>query len=295
MVMVYAMVNKPFVLDLLPGFSVVERFRDAGHPVYLVDWGSARPEDASRPLEEYVLGDLGRFMERVAKDHPGPKPSLLGYCEGGLFALLFAAARPEAVGRLILMATPVDFSKMGTLSVWAAKGQFAVERLLASFGNVPGSFLWTAFETLKPLASLRGELAFFESLYARKLSEGQIEQYLAMEAWKREFVPHPGEAFRRVVKDFFQDNRLMTGGLKFAGKVLKPSAYRGPALVVYGEKDHLVTPEAAAPAAGLLGGATRTIAFPAGHVGLSVSGRAHRELWPAVSAWVREEATDGLA
>ncbi|PCI40210.1 MAG: hypothetical protein COB53_01640 [Elusimicrobia bacterium] len=288
--MVYAMVNKPFVLDLLPGLSVVERFRDAGHPVYLVDWGTARPQDASRPLEDYVLGDLGHFMDVIAARHPGKKPTVFGYCEGGLFSLLYAAARPKTIARLILLATPVDFSKMGTLCTWSQKGQFDVDLLVRAFGNVPGSFLWSAFETLKPLSSLRGNLGFLDALYQKKLSEGQIEQFLALEAWKREFVPHPGEVFRRVVKDFYQDNKFMKS------KDLKRSRFRGPALVIYGERDHLVPPAAAEAALGLLGRRAESIAFKAGHVGLSVSGRAHRELWPKVLKWLsNKEATDGLA
>ncbi len=276
--MVYAMVNKPFVLDLLPGLSVVEKFRDAGHPVYLVDWGMPLKEDASRPLEDYIQGDLDRFVDLVAKRHPEKKPTLFGYCEGGLFSLLYAAAKPKKIGRLILLATPVDFSKMGTLSIWSKKGQFDVDLLVRSFGNVPGSFLWSAFEALKPLSSFRGEMGFLDALYRRKLSEGQIEQYFALEAWKREFVPHPGEVFKRIVKDYYQDNKLMKKRIRF----------RGPALVVSGERDHLVPAAAAEPALSLLGKRAESIRFNAGHVGLSVSGRAHRELWPKIIGWLED-------
>jgi len=35
---VYALINKPFILDLQPDRSVVRRLLDAGHDVYLIDW-----------------------------------------------------------------------------------------------------------------------------------------------------------------------------------------------------------------------------------------------------------------
>src|SRR5690349_18779055 len=38
-VFVYALVNRPYILDLKPGKSVVDHFVKAGFDTYLIDWG----------------------------------------------------------------------------------------------------------------------------------------------------------------------------------------------------------------------------------------------------------------
>jgi len=59
-----------------------------------------------------------------------------------------------------------------------------------------------------------------------------------------------------------------------------------PLLQIVGEHDHIVPPAASTPLNDAVGtDDERLIEFPAGHVGISVSGRAHRELWPTVCDW----------
>lgn len=291
-VLVYAMVNRPTILDLLPGLSVVERLAAAGRPVYLLDWGSPRPEDAGRGLEDYVGGVLDRAVDAARKRSRAEAVHLLGYCEGGVFSLLYTALRPGKVRTLGLVATPVDYSKMGTLSVWARRGNFDAARLARSFGNIPGSFLHSAFEVLKPFVSLRAESGFLAGLYERKLSQGQQEHFLALERWKKEHVAHPGRAFVEVVEGLFQGNRLLKNAFRLGRLRADLKRVRCPLFVAVGEKDHLVPPAAALPAARLTGSRdARVERVPVGHIGLSVSGRAHKELWPRYLGWL--EGRDG--
>ncbi|MBI5595508.1 MAG: alpha/beta fold hydrolase [Elusimicrobia bacterium] len=287
--LVYAMVNRPFILDLLPGLSVVERLTAAGRPVYLLDWGEPREEDAGRGLDDYILGVLDRSIEAARRRSKVGSLHLAGYCEGGVFSLLYTALRPEKVRTLALLATPVDYKRMGTLSVWARRANFDAGRLARSYGNIPGSFLHAAFEVLKPFTSLRAEGEFLSKMLDGALSKEQQEHFLALERWKKEHVAHPGKAFAEVVRGLFQENRLLKNAFKVGGKAADLRRVKCPLFVAVGEKDHLVPPAAALPVTRLAASRdARVERVPVGHIGLSVSGRAHKELWPRYLDWIAE-------
>lgn len=288
-VLVYAMVNRPVILDLLPGLSVIERLVAAGRRVFLLDWGAPRPEDAKRDLSEFVEGVLGRAVDTAKRLSKEKAVHLVGYCEGGVFSLLYTALRPEAVRTLTLLATPVDGARMGTLSVWARRKNFDSERLADAFGNIPGSLLFAAFEILKPFTSLRAETRFLESLWSHDLEEAEAERFLALERWKKDHVSHPGRAFVQIVRGLFQENRILKNSFMLAGRKVDLKRVRCPLFVAVGEKDHLVPPRAALPVTRLTASRDKRVErLGVGHIGLSVSGRAHKELWPRHIAWLRE-------
>src|ERR687890_2523072 len=56
--MVYALINRPYVLDLMPGNSLVEYLIDGGFDVYLLDWGVPGDEDEDLSFDDYVLDYL---------------------------------------------------------------------------------------------------------------------------------------------------------------------------------------------------------------------------------------------
>src|SRR3970040_1922215 len=94
LVLVMSLISKPYILDLSPGQSLVEYLLREGFDVYMVDWGVARP----------------RCIEEVQKVTGEREVSLLGYCMGGLFALMYSGIFHEApVASLVCAATPVDF------------------------------------------------------------------------------------------------------------------------------------------------------------------------------------------
>jgi polyhydroxyalkanoate synthase len=287
--LVYAMVNRPFILDLLPGLSVVELLTKAGRPVYLLDWGDPGPEDAQRGLEHFVGGVLDRAVDAVSRRQGGGPVHLVGYCQGGVFSLLHTALNPEKVKTLALLATPVDYSRMGTLSVWARRRNFDAAKLVKSFGNIPGGFIAAAFEVLKPFSSARTEAGFLAGLLAKKLTDRQEEHFLALERWKKEHVSHPGGVFLETVRGLFQENRLVKNTLSVGARRADLKKVRCPLFVAVGERDHLVPPAAALAVTKLVASKDRRVErVPVGHIGLSVSGRAHRELWPRYLEWLAE-------
>ncbi|PCI40207.1 MAG: hypothetical protein COB53_01625, partial [Elusimicrobia bacterium] len=105
--LVYALVNKPTILDLLPGRSVVETLLKEGRDVFLLDWGEPAQEHAGMGLKEHVLGTLHKTVEGVCREAKKKKTALVGYCMGGTLSVLYTALRPSKVERLFVMAAPI--------------------------------------------------------------------------------------------------------------------------------------------------------------------------------------------
>ena len=59
----FALVNRPYILDLQPPRSVVRQLLKRGFDVYLVDWGVPTAADRTLRLEDYVCG----FIKNVAR------------------------------------------------------------------------------------------------------------------------------------------------------------------------------------------------------------------------------------
>ncbi len=60
LLLVFALINRPYILDLRPGNSFVEYLVERGYDVYLLDWGSPGPEDKNLKLDDYVLDYMVR-------------------------------------------------------------------------------------------------------------------------------------------------------------------------------------------------------------------------------------------
>ncbi len=105
----YALVNRPYMMDLQPDRSLIRRLLDRGVDVYLIDWGY--PDGADRYLEisDYVLRYLPRCVDAVCEASGFDRVNLLGVCQGGTLSLCYAALEPQRVRNLVTMVTPVDF------------------------------------------------------------------------------------------------------------------------------------------------------------------------------------------
>ncbi|HEV8019392.1 MAG TPA: alpha/beta fold hydrolase, partial [Steroidobacteraceae bacterium] len=111
----FALVNRPYVLDLQPDRSLVRRLLEAGLSVYLIDWGDPDEADRSVDLEEYIERHLGGSVQHILASHGADALDLLGVCQGGVLSLCYAALHPQQIANLITLTTPVDFHTAGNL------------------------------------------------------------------------------------------------------------------------------------------------------------------------------------
>ena len=146
---VYALVNRPYIADLQEGRSMVQGLLDAGLDVYLIDWGYPDGADKFLTLTDYIDGYIDRCVDVIRKRHSLEAINLLGICQGGTFSLCYTALHMQKVRNLITMVTPVDFhTPMDLLSHWVRKVD--VDLMVDTMGNIPGELLNWTFVSLKP-------------------------------------------------------------------------------------------------------------------------------------------------
>jgi polyhydroxyalkanoate synthase len=255
--------------------------------VYLIDWGYPDPSDRYLSLDDYINGYIRRCVDVVAKRHGVDKINLLGICQGGAFCICFTSIYPGKVKNLITMVTPVDFHTADNMLSHWTRGM-DVDLLVDTLGNMPGELMNWCYLTLKPY---RLNLQKYMGLLDILDDKTEVESFVRMEKWIFDSPDQAGEAFRQFIKDFYQGNKLIEGGLSIGDKPVDTKNIKMPVLNIFAEQDHLVPPSASRPLKNVIGTKDYTeLAFKGGHIGIYVSGRAQREVPTAIHDWLSKRA-----
>lgn len=286
--LVYALINRPYILDLRPDNSFVRHLLDRGYDVFLIDWGRPGWEDREVSFDELIGEHLPKAVERMARAGAGDDYTLFGYCMGGTMGVIHAALRPEGLRNLVALTTPIDFSHAGVHSVWTHPRHFDAAAIAAALGNVSGSLIDLGNKLLKPVTNFVDvNVAMLDRLFAGK----DMTAWRAMNQWVNDGVPFPGAAFVQWIEDFYQKNLLANDGLTIAGRPVHLSAIMAPVLTIAGTSDHIVPPAMARPLNDLVGSRdTEYLELPAGHVGLLAGSGARELLWPKVVEWLDQRS-----
>src|SRR5437764_5999201 len=131
--LVFALMNKPYILDLRPGNSFIEYMVKQGYDVYLLDWGAPGPEDKELKFDDYVLDYLPRAIRKLKAVSGSDEFSMLGWCIGAILATAYAALQPDSgLKNLTLLTAPLDFSdkQTGGFVRWVNDQHFDPENLV---------------------------------------------------------------------------------------------------------------------------------------------------------------------
>jgi len=277
----FALVNRPYILDLQPDRSLIRRLLEAGRDVYLIEWGT--PEEADRYLElnDYIQTQLGGCVEHLGTRAP-EGIDLLGVCQGGVLSLCYAALHPQRIRRLITLTTAVDFHTPKNLLGRWVRGLDT--ELLAACGNVPGEVLNALFLALMPFRLTQEK---YVKLFTGEPDQRAVEDFVRMERWIFDSPPQAARALAQYVRWFYQENRLWHGTLKLDGQGVDLRALRLPVLNLYARGDHLVPPEACAALKDCIGSPDYTACeIATGHIGMYVSRAAREEIPQRIVAWL---------
>jgi len=286
----YALINRPYILDLLPGKSVAGQYLERGFDVYMIDWAVPGNADRSVGLEDYVCRFLAEAVEFILRQHGRETLHLLGYCMGGTLSTLFTALEPARIKTLTLLAAPIDFTGQDSLlQLWADPRRFDVDAFVNAHGNCPAWFLQSCFLLMKPIQNfVEKSTALYEQMDNAEL----LTHYFAMERWINDNVPVAGQTFREFVKNLYQRNELVRGQLHLGARRVDLGRIECPLLLLTARNDHLVAPSATEGIRPHVGSRdVRSIDTGAGHVGLVVGSKAQRTLWPEATRWLAERST----
>ena len=185
----YALVNRPYILDLQPDRSVLRQLLARGFEVYMIDWGEPSAADRSLKLEDYVcrLMKAWSTVVRAMRNRSIIQPA--GLLHGRTMSTMFTALYPELVKSLILLAAPIDFGGRTVAAPGLDRREvFDIDALIDTYGNCPAAYLQGCFLLMKPVQNFTSKYAGF---YEKMHDDRFVENFFAMEKWSTTTFPSP--------------------------------------------------------------------------------------------------------
>lgn len=281
---VYALVNRYNMMDLQSDRSYIKNLLDLGLDIYVIDWGYPTKADRYLTMDDYVNGYINNCVDHICKAHKIKNLNIMSVCQGGTLSTIYSSIHPQKVKNLITLVTPIDFSvNDGLLFRWSKDMDF--DALVDNYvGLIPGEFLNTGFEMLKPMMKINKTNGLINSLD----DKDKMLNFLRMEKWIADSPDQAGECFRQFMKDLYQGNKLIKGKLIVGEHKVDLKNLTMPLLNIYATEDHLVPPSATIPLNEVVGSKDKELyKFQGGHIGVFVGGRSQKELAPAVFKWLK--------
>ncbi len=283
--MCYAFINRPYILDLHARVSVVRRLLDAGLDVWMIDWGYPKRADRYLTIEDYI--DYIDFCIDEVREHCGiDKITLHGYCLGATLSVIYTALNQEKIRNLVIQAPPVNFETDNTLAVWAK--HIDPEKISRALGNASGDLLNLAFLLVDPVRLIVGK---YQSLLDNLENEKFVENFFYMDHWIFDSPAIPGKLYEEYITRWYHRNEIMRGEFEVKGRKVDIRKINVPTLVIVAERDHITPPEAAIPFFNAIASRDKKLLVSEkGHIGLTVSSSSHRKLWVDAVRWIVERS-----
>lgn len=283
MLIVYALVNKQYMMDLQEDKSLIRNLLKGGQDLYIIDWGYPTADDRYIGLDDYINGYLEDAVDIIRKRHKLDKINLMGICQGGTFSYIYTALNQDKIKNLVTLVTPVDFSTNdGLLFKW---GKYLNPNLLVdTFGNIPGEFMNAGFVFLKPLDLMIDK---YLSIIDYLDDANKLANFLRMEQWIFDSPDQVGRAYKEFQIEMYHKNSLIKGEFKLDGEEVNLKNITCPLLVILGTKDNQVPPQATRPIMDHVGSTDKEmVEINTGHIGVFVSGKSQREVGPKINEFL---------
>jgi polyhydroxyalkanoate synthase subunit PhaC len=277
--------------DLRRGCSVAEHLLRRGHETYLVDYGRVRFSDRSLGLEHWIEHVIPNAVRAVSEDAGGRPVQLVGWCLGGILALLAHCADPElAVASTALVASPFDFSRVPLVAplrpiAAVTQGQL-VTQLYRALGGAPAPLVKRAYQLAGLDKYVMKPWTVISNLDDREL----LAQIEAVDIFMDGMQAYPGRTFGQLYHRFFRSNDLADGRLALTERTLDLADVRVPVLAIAGRGDGIAPVPACHHVGGLLPNAASVAleTAPGGHLGVLTGRAARGTTWVLVDRFLAE-------
>jgi pimeloyl-ACP methyl ester carboxylesterase len=274
-----SLVNRAYVLDLMPEHSMLRWLAANGVRPLLLDWGWPDLAERRFTITDYVAGRLERAIRAASEG--GRPPALAGYCMGGTLAVAAAQRLPE-IPALALLAAPWDFHAADAEGARTLGALLPLMEPAMSFGGaLPIDLLQSMFSVLDP----HGVGDKYRGFATQDQDGERAKLFVALEDWLNDGVPLAAPVARECIGGWYGANAAARGEWRVAGLPVDPAALRMPTFVAAPARDRLVPPESASPLARLIRGAVLH-APESGHIGMVAGARAEAALWRPLRDWL---------
>ena len=287
LLLVFALMNRPSILDLRPGHSFVEFMVGRGFDVYLLDWGVPGYEDRHLKFDDYALEYLPRALRKIKSIAGVEEFSVLGWCIGAVLTTIYAAMLPEdGLRNLLLLTAPLDFSNRDALTFarWTDERYFDVDKVLAQFGNMPGEMIDYGARALRPVENY---VTNFCKLWDNLDDPRAVESWHTMNTWVTDTIPMAGAAYKQLIVNLYRNNELIDNRLRVRNQTVNLARIKANLLTVIAAADHITPPCQSETILEKVGSGDKEVyRIPGGHIGIMAGSSAHRITWPHIAAWL---------
>ena len=283
----YAIINRYQIFDIQQQKSWVRNLLEQGFNVYMIDWGTPTNIDKYLDFNDYVNVYLDNLVNFVRDEAQVENISLQGYCTGGTMAAIYSSLHPEKIKNLVVTAPVIDGWRDTTVVSNLAK-HVDVDNMVETIGNMPPEFMYYCFSILKPFEQgVEKYVKFFKNIENKKF----VDSFLRVEKWVNDTPPIPGELFRQLIRDIYQDNLLIQDKMYVGGKKVSLKNITMPIFTQIAVGDHLVSPECSMPLHYAVGSSDKTLrVYPTGHVGMIASSFSQKKILPELGQWLTERS-----
>lgn len=253
-------IMKYYILDLSPENSMVRYLVGQGYTVFMISWHNPDASDRDLGMQDYLQSGVMEAMAAVKLRAGAPRIHALGYCLGGTFLSIVAAARGRAstqspsdstlpphrregdaltlaelpeLASVTLLAAQTDFSEPGELGVFIDDDQLQTLReSMARTGYLTGRQMAGSFQFLNSR-----DLIWSRS--TRRYLLGQDEVGNDMMSWNADLTRLPERMHNEYLSSLFLNNALASGHYRVAGTGVALMDIKAPMLVVGTVRDHV--------------------------------------------------------
>jgi poly(3-hydroxybutyrate) depolymerase len=279
------------IVDYSTGQSQIQTILAAGlERLYAMDWIGVTQETKDATITDY-LAEVDAAVQEVA----GGRVNLVGDCQGGWLAAIYAALHPHRVNTLTIAGAPIDFHAGGAViheSVQTlSDDNLSFFRALVAQGNgvLRGEYLLGGFIVIKPENEVGKQL----QLLAHVRDARHVERYRAFEDWFKHTQDIAGPFYLWLVEHLFRDNELIGGALRIGDEAVDLGRIDCPVNLLAGATDHITPPDQVFALAGAVATPAERITrrtTSGGHLGLFMGTEALRDHWPVAMASVLEHS-----
>lgn len=278
-----SLINRYYILDLLPGYSFLDALSDQGFNVYVIDWDAPGETETNFILADYVTKRLIPAVTKIEAQN-AKEIILLGYCMGGVLTTALCQLLGDKIKAHVALATPWEFANSFPLwSMAFQQGEAQTNLFLDNANQLPADMIQSLFWSLDPV----GAKTKFEKFADADTNSTEAELFVALEDWLNDNVPLVKNVAKECLIGWYGRNELFNGKWMVNGTAIDLKKITTPTYVMIPENDKIVPPQSAAPLAAELMSRVKATP-PLGHVGLMVSRHAKELAWAPLFDWLKQ-------
>ncbi len=278
-----SLVNRSYILDLMPGKSFTDAMVQAGIRPLLVDWSAPGVQESRYTLDDYVSSVLMPAIDFVESRFPGVPIHVCGYCMGGTLAAAVVQFSQHKLSSFIAIATPWDFhADLGPAAKAFLKNDEGWSVVLDTLNELPVDIIQAFFASLDPNLCMN-KFSMFNHL---DQESERAKTFVALEDWLNDGVPLVKGVAKSCFNDWYGANKPVAGNWRIGGEVVRPEMITIPSMIAIPKSDRIVPPESAKALARQIPNAT-IVNTGSGHIGMMVGGGASTGLWQNVIDWIK--------